>query len=94
MPKTGTAHFECHLVLLNENGKFCTRTKGICKGKIALEKRGTGGFGYDPVFIIDKLNKTMAQLTEDEKTCTRIGKGSYGYANLAENSINRLNQIL
>ncbi len=65
--KNRSAHFECHLVLLNEKGEILHRTKGICKGKIALEKRGTGGFGYDPVFIIDKLNKTMAQLTEDEK---------------------------
>ena len=52
---------------MNEKGEIIHRTKRISKAKIAIEKRGTGGFGYDPVFIIDKLNKTMAQLTEDEK---------------------------
>lgn len=65
--KNRTAHFECHLVLLNENGEILHRTKGICKGQIAFEKRGAGGFGYDPVFIVDGLNKTMAELSEDEK---------------------------
>jgi len=65
--KNRTAHFECHLVLLDEKGEILHKTRGICKGKIALEKRGTGGFGYDPVFILDKLNRTMAELTEDEK---------------------------
>jgi len=65
--KNRTAHFECHLVLLNENGEILHKTKGICKGKIALEKKGTGGFGYDPVFVLEKLNKTMAELAENEK---------------------------
>lgn len=65
--KDRTAHFECHLVLLNSKGEILHKTKGICRGKIALEKKGEGGFGYDPVFVLDKLNKTMAELTEDEK---------------------------
>lgn len=65
--KNRTAHFECHLILLNENGEILHKTTGICKGKIALEKKGTGGFGYDPIFILDKMGKTMAELTEDEK---------------------------
>lgn len=65
--KNRTAHFECHLVLLNETGEILHKTKGICKGEIGFEKRGTGGFGYDPVFILEKLNKTMAELSEEEK---------------------------
>ncbi len=65
--KNRTAHFECHLVLLNNNGEILHTTKGICNGKISYEKKGRGGFGYDPIFIVDKLQKTMAELTEDEK---------------------------
>jgi len=65
--KNRTAHFECHLVLLDKEGKVLNRTKGICRGEIAFEKKGSNGFGYDPVFIVEKLNKTMAELTEDEK---------------------------
>lgn len=40
---------------------------GECCGSIAYEPQGTGGFGYDPVFIPDGMDKTMAELTADEK---------------------------
>ena len=61
------AHFECHLVLLDKDGEILNRTKGVCKGEIAFEKKGINGFGYDPVFIVEKLNKTMAELSEIKK---------------------------
>ena len=61
------AHFECHLVLLDKDGEILNRTKGVCKGEIAFEKKGINGFGYDPVFIVEKLNKTMAELSDVEK---------------------------
>ena len=41
--------------------------EGICPGKIALEKHGTGGFGYDPVFIPDGYEQTFAELGENIK---------------------------
>lgn len=41
--------------------------KGSCEGVIIFEPRGTGGFGYDPVFFIPELGKTMAELTMGEK---------------------------
>jgi XTP/dITP diphosphohydrolase len=41
--------------------------KGICKGKIIDEKRGTNGFGYDPIFIPDGSDKTFAEMGMDEK---------------------------
>jgi len=40
---------------------------GICDGAIGFEPRGSGGFGYDPVFLIPGLRKTMAELTPEEK---------------------------
>ena len=61
------AHFECHLVLLDKDGEILNRTKGVCKVEIAFEKKGINGFGYDPVFIVEKLNKTMAELSDVEK---------------------------
>ena len=66
-PHERAAHFECHLVLLDKNGEILNRTKGICKGEIAFEKKGVNGFGYDPVFIVEKLNRTMAELSDVEK---------------------------
>ena len=41
--------------------------EGICRGRIATEKRGTGGFGYDPVFIPEGYDNTFAELGEEVK---------------------------
>lgn len=41
--------------------------EGICPGEIIPEERGTGGFGYDPIFLLPELGKTMAELPMDEK---------------------------
>ncbi len=41
--------------------------EGICNGRIALEKRGTGGFGYDPVFIPDGFEQTFGELPDTLK---------------------------
>jgi XTP/dITP diphosphohydrolase len=41
--------------------------EGSCPGEIIAEERGTGGFGYDPVFLLPELGKTMAELTMEEK---------------------------
>lgn len=44
-----------------------TRLEGECRGRITTERKGTGGFGYDPVFIPDGSNKTFAEMTLEEK---------------------------
>lgn len=41
--------------------------EGICKGRIITAQRGTGGFGYDPVFIPEGSDKTFAEMTTAEK---------------------------
>ncbi len=41
--------------------------EGVVNGKIINERRGTGGFGYDPVFVPDGYNKTLAEMSMDEK---------------------------
>jgi XTP/dITP diphosphohydrolase len=40
---------------------------GACEGEIVTVARGTQGFGYDPLFLIPRLGRTMAELTVDEK---------------------------
>ena len=42
-------------------------TDGFCEGEIIPEERGAGGFGYDPIFLLPDLGKTMAELSMDEK---------------------------
>jgi XTP/dITP diphosphohydrolase len=41
--------------------------QGVCHGIIAMEPRGTGGFGYDPIFLLPSLGRTMAELSLEEK---------------------------
>lgn len=61
-----TARFVCVLAIAGPNIKTYT-VKGTCEGLITEEKRGTNGFGYDPIFFIPQLGRTMAELTAEEK---------------------------
>ena len=47
--------------------KVLIETEGKLEGVIAEKEMGTNGFGYDPIFFVPKLNKTVAQLTHEEK---------------------------
>lgn len=66
--KDRTAEFVCAMVLINKKGEILYQTEEKCKGRIMEEERGTGGFGYDPIFFVDEVNKGMAELTALEKS--------------------------
>ena len=55
------------VIALNLNGIQNLFT-GIINGKIIEEKIGTNGFGYDPIFVADRFDKTFAELTMEEKS--------------------------
>ena len=60
-----TARFVCSICCIKPDGEeFIIR--GECQGKIGYECVGDGGFGYDPVFMLES-GKSMAQLTKEEK---------------------------
>lgn len=61
------AKFICVMTLLDENGEILHVSTGECKGEMAKSQSGKNGFGYDPVFIVDGTNLTMADMSEDEK---------------------------
>ena len=61
------AKFLCTMVLLNSNGEILITNTGEIKGTITKSTKGLNGFGYDPIFFIENLNKTMAQLSKEEK---------------------------
>ncbi len=65
-PEERGARFRCVIVIVTPAGATY-RCEGICPGVIIDEPRGTGGFGYDPVFFIPEIGKTMAELTPEEK---------------------------
>lgn len=60
------ARFVCSLALVFPGGRELT-AEGQCEGLILDKPMGAGGFGYDPVFFLKDLNKTMAELALDEK---------------------------
>ena len=62
-----TARFVCYMVLYDPEKGVLFETRGICEGFIGFEEKGSGGFGYDCIFIPSGYNKTMAQLTQAEK---------------------------
>ena len=61
-----TARFVCRLCLASPE-KVLVETEGTLEGLIAEEEIGENGFGYDPIFFVPSLNKTVAQLTTKEK---------------------------
>lgn len=61
------AKFVCVMTLVDENGNVLAQKRGECHGQIAYEPSGTNGFGYDPIFIVNGTEQTMAELSEEEK---------------------------
>lgn len=62
-----TARFVCVLALADAEGRILLTTQDHVEGLILRERRGAGGFGYDPLFFVPHLGKTMAELSPDEK---------------------------
>jgi XTP/dITP diphosphohydrolase len=65
-PEARSARFRC-VIAIASGRKVVGLCEGVCEGVISLEARGSAGFGYDPVFYLPDLKKTMAELTLEEK---------------------------
>lgn len=65
-PRPWTARFRATVAVAGPEGGV-EWAEGICEGQIIPEERGTGGFGYDPIFLLDGMNQTMAELSEETK---------------------------
>jgi len=61
------AQFVCVAVVFDPKTKKVITRDGICEGEIIREPKGEFGFGYDPIFFLPTVGKTMAQLTTKEK---------------------------
>lgn len=61
-----TARFRCVLALAAP-GKETQLFEGVCQGLITKERKGDNGFGYDPIFYVPSLDKTMGQMKPEEK---------------------------
>lgn len=65
-PQPWSAHFHCTVVICTPDGEEFNHV-GNCYGEIIPEERGNDGFGYDPIFYLKDLGKTMAEISMTEK---------------------------
>lgn len=61
-----TARFVC-TVAISDGARVLAEARGACEGTILRARRGRGGFGYDPVFLVPELGVTFAELSAEEK---------------------------
>lgn len=60
------ARFVCEMVLAWPDGRVID-ARGVCEGSVMTTPRGSGGFGYDPIFVPAGSSLTMAELSPEEK---------------------------
>jgi len=67
IPAAGlTARYRCVAASAAPGGELIS-TEGLCEGTLTTKPRGSGGFGYDPIFVPVGWDRTMAELEPDEK---------------------------
>ena len=69
------AYFKTIITLII-NGEI-KQFEGICKGTIAMQKQGTDGFGYDPIFIAEGYTKSFAEIAADQKNAISHRKKAF-----------------
>lgn len=62
-----TARFTCTVAVLRPGDNAPRLAVGECRGQIIPEERGSDGFGYDPIFLVEGRGRTMAELGMEEK---------------------------
>lgn len=61
------ARFICVIAIADAGGKLLDLFTGTCEGRIAHEARGSGGFGYDPIFVPDGYEQSFGELPSEIK---------------------------
>jgi XTP/dITP diphosphohydrolase len=61
------AYYVSTAVLADPSGKAIAEVEGRCHGLIVTERRGTGGFGYDPLFLVPEHGRTFGELPPEVK---------------------------
>ena len=62
-----TARYRAVVVVAAPDGRIVAEADGACEGLIGFERRGAGGFGYDPLFVLPQFGRTMAELSSETK---------------------------
>ncbi|WP_204105231.1 MULTISPECIES: RdgB/HAM1 family non-canonical purine NTP pyrophosphatase [Spirulina sp. CCY15215] len=61
------ARFICVVAIARPDGSIAIASEGICAGEILYTPRGSGGFGYDPIFYVPQHQKTFAEMSSELK---------------------------
>lgn len=77
-----TAHFKTVIAMILEDGSKL-KAEGKVEGKIAFEEKGTNGFGYDSLFIVEDIGSTFSEMTDQEKN--QISHRARALMNLKKN---------
>jgi XTP/dITP diphosphohydrolase len=92
-PAERSARFRCVLALSTPYSDQVQTVEGSCSGTIARAPRGSGGFGYDPLFVVDEQGgRSMAELSEDEKN--RVSHRSVAVRRLKPVVVELVRQLL
>jgi XTP/dITP diphosphohydrolase len=62
-----SAYYVCTAALADPAGEVRVVVEGRCHGRIIAQRRGTGGFGYDPLFLIPEYHRTFGELSATVK---------------------------
>jgi XTP/dITP diphosphohydrolase len=69
------ARFVCVIAIARPDGTIALQAEGVCPGRILHSPRGTGGFGYDPIFYVPERGVTFAEMSSAQKrTVSHRGK--------------------
>ena len=63
-----SARFVSHIAFADPQGEVLFEAEGVCEGSIAVDARGTNGFGYDPIFVPAGFDETFGELTDEVKS--------------------------
>lgn len=61
------AQFVCAVAIASPDGTIALESEGVCRGQILHAPRGSGGFGYDPIFYVHEMQLTFAEMTSELK---------------------------
>ena len=79
-PEARSARFTAALALADPSGRVVLEVDGHCPGQILMERRGDGGFGYDPVFFVPEMQLTFAEMPKALKA--KVGHRGRAFAAL------------
>ena len=84
------AQFVCAIAIARPDGTIALQVEGICRGEILHTPRGTGGFGYDPIFYVPAQQQTFAEMTPDiKRTHSHRGRAFQAIIPQMANLVNR-----